>query len=117
LAASAHRFRRTVFQIIIEEGFRPNVAKSRWMTAGMRQHLAGVVVNRHPNIRRDDFDRLKATLTNCVRHGPAGANREGHADFRAHLAGRIAFVSSIHKDRGQKLRTLFERIDWNAGQS
>jgi hypothetical protein len=114
IAASTHRFRRTVLQVIIEEGFRPNAAKSRWMTAGMRQHLAGVVVNRHPNIRRDEYDRLKAILTNCIRHGPAGQNRDGHADFRAHLAGRIAHIRSIHPSRGERLQRLFERIDWSS---
>jgi hypothetical protein len=112
LAAAGIRFRRVVWQIIAEEGFRANAAKGRWMTAGTRQHLTGVVVNRRPNIRRDDFDRLKAILTNCVRHGPAGQNRGGDPDFRAHLLGRIAHVAAIHPDRGRKLRGLADRIDW-----
>ena len=111
-AAAAHRFRRTVFQIIVEEGFQINVAKSRWMTAGIRQHLAGVVVNQHPNVRRDEYDLLKAILTNCVRHGPVGQNLDSHADFRAHLAGRIAHIGSIHAERGRKLLEFFDRIDW-----
>jgi hypothetical protein len=107
------RFRRMVWQIIAEEGFRANAVKSRWMTAGGRQHLAGVVVNKKPNIRRDEFDRLKAMLTNCIRHGPAGQNREGHPDFRAHLLGRIAHVAMLNAERGARLRILAERIDWS----
>ncbi len=31
---------------------------------------------------RDDYDRLKATLCNCVRLGPHEQNRDGVADFR-----------------------------------
>ena len=116
-ARTGHRFRRTVLQVILEEGFRPNAAKSRWMTPGGRQHLAGLVVNRLPNVRRDEFDLLKAILTNCVRHGPAGQNRGSHPDFRAHLLGRIAHVSAVHRERGGKLRGLFDRIDWSAGSS
>ena len=55
------------------------------MRRGVRQHLAGVVVNQHPDVARSEFDTLKAILTNCVRHGVASQNREGHADFHAHL--------------------------------
>jgi hypothetical protein len=30
------------------------------------------------HVVRADFDRLKATLTNCVRLGPESRNREAH---------------------------------------
>jgi RNA-directed DNA polymerase len=111
-AHSGHRFRRIVLQIIVEEGFRPNGAKSRWMTPGGRQQLTGVVVNQHPNIKRAEFDLLKAILTNCIRFGPAEQNREGRADFRAHLLGRIAHVGFVNPTRGQKLRAQAQRIVW-----
>jgi len=79
----------------------------------VRQQLADVVVNAHPNVRREEYDRLKAILTNCVRHGPASQNRAGHADFRGHLAGRIAFVTMLNAGRGRRLRTLFAAIHWD----
>ena len=60
---------------------------------------------------RSDFDRLKATLTNCVRYGP-----ESQGCQRAHLLGRITFVESIHATRGQKLREIFSRIRWADGK-
>jgi hypothetical protein len=112
LARSDHRFRRVVFQVIVEEGFCPNLAKSRWMGAGGRQQLAGTVVNRHPNARRDEFDRLKAILTNCVRRGPDSQNRDGRSDFRAHLLGRIAHVAFLNPARGKILRSVADRIAW-----
>ena len=112
-ADSGRRFRRIVWQIITEEGFKANAAKGRWMTVGGRQHLAGVVVNRKPNVRRDEYDRLKAILTNCLRLGPAGQNRDGHPDFRAHLLGRVAHVTALNPDRGNKLRAVADRIDWS----
>jgi RNA-directed DNA polymerase len=111
-ARAGSRFRRTAFQIILEEGFRPNVAKCRWMTPGGRQHLAGVVVNQRVNVRRSEYDRLKAILTNCMRHGPAKQNRDACADFRAHLVGRIAHLASLHPARGERLRSLLARIRW-----
>ena len=105
-------FRVRVAEIVMEEGFEPNLRKSRRMGQSVRQQLAGVVVNVRPNVGRDEFDRLKAILTNCVRHGPAGQNRDGRADFRAYLGGRVAHVAMINPSRGARLRALFERINW-----
>ena len=98
--------------ILAEEGFAANHRKTRIMRRGVRQHLAGIVTNERLNVARDEFDRLKATLHNCLRHGPAGQNREGHPAFREHLAGRVAFVESIHAARGGRLRAIFDRIEW-----
>jgi hypothetical protein len=82
------------------------------MRRGVRQYLAGIVTNEHLNLIRRDYDLLKATLTNCVRHGPESQNREGHADFRTHLKGRVSFVEMVNPKRGARLRNLFDRIAW-----
>src|SRR5882757_7819190 len=86
------RFSIHVAAILMEEGFSVHHRKTRIMRQGVRQHLAGVVANQHPNVIRPDFDRLKATLNNCVRLGPETQNRAGHPSFRSHLDGRVAFV-------------------------
>jgi hypothetical protein len=114
LERAARRFQVEVCRIALEEGFEVNTRKTRFMRRGRRQQLAGVVVNERPNCRRDAYDVLQATLVNCVRHGPAGQNRAGVADFRAHLAGRIAHLAQLNARRGEKLRALFARIDWGA---
>jgi RNA-directed DNA polymerase len=101
-----------VTAIASEEGFVVNHRKTRAMHRARRQLLTGIVVNEKANVRRTEFDRLKATLTNCVRHGPQSQDREGRNDFRAHLAGRIAYVASLNASRGQKLQELFARIAW-----
>jgi hypothetical protein len=106
------RFADHVAAVLIEESFAVHHRKTRIMRQGVRQYLAGLVVNSHVNALRPDFDRLKATLTNCVRQGPASQNRDGRPSFRAHLEGRIAFVSMINRARGSKLRKIFERIEW-----
>lgn len=107
------RFKLHVAATAGEEGFSVHHRKTRVMRRGVRQRLAGVVVNSRLNVARADYDRLKATLTNCLRHGAASQNRAGHADFRAHLLGRISFVEMVNAPRGKKLRELFERIEWN----
>jgi hypothetical protein len=113
LERGVRRFQVLVCRVALEEGFTLQTRKSRFMRQGVRQQLAGVVVNVHPNVRRDEYDRLKAILTNCVRHGPASQNRDGHADFRGHLAGRIAYVTMLNPARGGRLRALFEQIQWD----
>jgi hypothetical protein len=106
------RFHVAVCRVALEEGFEVNTRKTRFLRRALRQQLAGVVVNERPNLARADYDRLKATLHNCVRHGPDGQNRDGHADFRAHLAGRVAHAAWLNPARGRRLRELFERIRW-----
>ncbi|MDR8729678.1 reverse transcriptase family protein [Burkholderia pseudomultivorans] len=117
LARAIDRLQVRVAAIAFDEGFALQLRKTRVMRRGARQQLAGVVVNRHPNLARDEFDLLKAILTNCVRHGPASQNRDAHADFRAHLAGRVAHAAALNAARGAKLRALFERIAWGDAEA
>jgi hypothetical protein len=109
---SAEAFAGRVGAILLEEGFHAAYRKTRLMRQSVRQQLTGLVVNRHLNLTREDYDRLKAILTNCARNGPQGQNRDVLPDFRAHLMGCVAFVESIHPARGAKLRSLFNRIAW-----
>ncbi|MCO6044239.1 reverse transcriptase family protein [Aeoliella sp. ICT_H6.2] len=112
LARRAKRFCTHVAATAMDEGFQLNFRKTRIMRASQRQQVAGVVVNSHPNVSRSEFDRLKATLTNCARHGPASQNRDGHPHWQQHLAGRVAHFEMLNPARGAKLRALFESISW-----
>jgi RNA-directed DNA polymerase len=106
------RFATHAAAIVIEEGFAVHHRKTRLMRQGVRQHLAGLVTNRRINVARMDFDRLKAILHNCIRHGPESQNRDHHAAFRSHLEGRVGFVEAINPIKGKRLREIFERIEW-----
>jgi hypothetical protein len=99
-------------QIVVEEGFAVRPAKTRIMRQGVRQQLAGVVVNQRVNVSRREFDLLKAILHNAIQNGPGSENRERRPNFREHLLGRIAWISSLNAERGKKLRGMFERIAW-----
>ena len=106
------RFSTHVVAILLEEGFAVHHRKTRIMRQGVRQRLVGLVANQHANILRTDFDRLKATLTNCLRRGPESQNRDAHPSFRSHLDGRVGFVEMINPVKGKRLRTIFEQIRW-----
>ena len=103
---------RLVSTIVAEEGFRLNDDKTSRRAAGERQVVTGLVVNARPNVRRTEYDALKATVHNALRTGGPAQNRGDHADFRAHLAGRIAWLEHVHPERGARLRAEFERIAW-----
>ncbi|MEM9658236.1 MAG: reverse transcriptase family protein [Planctomycetota bacterium] len=106
------RFHIHVCAIVAEEGFRVHHRKTRIMPQAVCQRLAGMVVNQRLNVSRTVFDRLKATLVNCVRYGPDSQNHERRGDFRRHLEGRIAFVAMVNARRAKRLRALFEQISW-----
>ena len=114
LRTGAARLRRLVTTVAAGEGWVLNVRKSRVLGRSGRQAVCGVVVNVRPNPRRQDFDALKATLTNCVRHGPAVQNRDGVADWRAHLQGRVSQMAMLNPARGRKLWAIFDRVVWSS---
>lgn len=103
---------RTVADIVRDEGYVLHPAKSRTMCQATTQRVTGIVVNQHLNVSRVEFDRLKAILTNCRRHGPSGQNREGHPEFRAHLEGRIGWVAQLNPAKAARLYAIFDAIDW-----
>ena len=111
-ARGVERFSAHVGAIAIEEGYEVAHHKTRVMRRGVRQRTAGLVLNERINVARDEYDALRATLFNCTRGDPRQQDRVGRPDFRAHLAGRVAHVASVHPERGRRLKALFDRIDW-----
>ncbi|MDQ3466287.1 MAG: hypothetical protein M3500_16735 [Actinomycetota bacterium] len=100
----ANRIVASIRRIIEEEGFLLNNGKTRVQPRDGRQTVTGIVVNDKPNVARDDYERLCATLHNAALTGAQAQNRSGHPDFRAHLLGRIAWVEALNPARGRRLR-------------
>jgi len=114
LATASARIAAWVGQIALDEGYAVNHRKTRLATQAHAQRVCGVVVNRHANMPRDDFDRLRAVLHQCSLHGPSSQNREGHADFRAHLRGKLNWATQLNPAKARRLHALWDRIDWGA---
>lgn len=110
--AVAPWFPGRVAELVRDEGFRVNPAKTRRMGRGARQELVGVVVNAGLALPRAERERLEAILTNCVRRGPAGENREGRPEWRSHLEGRVAWVRQVCPRHAERLERLLATIDW-----
>lgn len=107
------RFRLFVSVIAMEEGFPVNHRKTNVMTQSNRQIVTGLVLNEKLNVPREEFDRLKATLHQCVLKGHESQNHDSHHDFRSHLLGRIQYVGQNNDSRRSKLMQLFDRIHWH----
>ena len=101
----------TVCEIATEEGFRVHPGKTRFQPRARRQRVTGLVVNDHPNVTRETYDRLRATLFNCVRFGPRSQTERPLPDFEAHLRGLVEWCSTT-PHREEKLRGLFGQITW-----
>ncbi len=108
-----NRFRLFVSVIAIEEGFTVNHRKTSVMTSSNRQLVTGLVLNEKLNVPREEFDRLKATLHQCVLKGPQSQNHESHQNFRSHLQGRIQYIRQNNESRARKLMRLFDQITWS----
>ena len=111
-ARAVERFSAHAAAVALEEGFSVNHHKTRIMRQGVRQRLAGVVVNQKVSLRRRDLELLEAILTNCVRLGPESQNRDALPDFHAHLQGRVGFVEMVNREQGQRLRALLDAVQW-----
>lgn len=92
-----------VRHIVQDEGFTVHPEKVHVQRAGGRQCVTGVVVNRGLAVPRDELRRLRAILHAAKKTGLEAQNRDNHADFRAHLRGKIAYVHMIDRARGEQL--------------
>ncbi len=108
----ADRVLWTLLRVVADEGFTVHPAKTRVMYAHQQQRLAGLVVNDHPQVSRADHDALRALLHNAIRTGGEAQNRDGHADFRAHVYGKIAWIGASNAARRDKLLDMASRVDW-----
>lgn len=112
MSRNAGKLLHLVRRIVKTEGLALNEKKTRIMRRNRQQRVTGIVVNEKPNLSRRDFDRLKAILHNCIKHGPENQNRENHPDFQGRIRGKIAHWQHIAPARGSKLFAMYQKIVW-----
>jgi len=114
-AVGGDRFAGLVADVVADEGFRVNPAKTSAVSSARRQAVLGAVVNVHPALPRRERDALRALLHNCATSGWAGQTRgRDPATFRDHVLGRVAWATSLDPVSGARLAALAARIDWSA---
>jgi hypothetical protein len=106
-AVVAGTLARAVPDVVAQEGWHLNPAKTRVMRRGGRQVVTGLTVNTHVNVARADWDRLKATIHHL--RDPADPRR-GDRAFLSALSGRIAWVEQANPHRGTRLRLALDAL-------
>ncbi len=81
---TAHRLRKQVERVIVEEGFVVNAKKTRVMTKGGAQRVTGVTVNRVIGLSRKERRKIRAMLHRDV------------PDQRQRVAGLVAWVQMLN---------------------
>jgi retron-type reverse transcriptase len=94
-----------------DEGFKINGSKTRVLRQNAAQTVTGLVVNDRPAVRRSTVRRLRAILHRARIEGLERQNREGHADFRAWLRGKIAFVRMANPEAGGRLLLELDALE------
>ena len=110
---STTRLAHVVNEVVRDEGFLINAAKTKVMHAHTRQFVTGVVVNEKPNVTRAEFDQLKALIHRCVMKGGFSQSKGPIDQFRAEVEGKVAWVNQTNAARGAKLKAQLARVDWS----
>jgi retron-type reverse transcriptase len=93
-----------------DEGFVVNEKKSRILRRNNAQEVTGLIVNDHPSLPRSEKRRLRAILHRAKREGLAAQNREYRPNFSSWLEGKIAYVTMVQPEVGQRFRGELDSI-------
>lgn len=114
LARQAPRLELLVARAALEAGFALQPRKTQVLKDDGRQRVCGIVVNRHPNLPRDEFDRLKALLHRAVTQGLAAVELPAGVDARAYLRGRVAWAAQLNPAKAVRLQRWLARLESGA---
>ena len=105
-------FIERVETIVRAEGFALVEAKTVVLGQAGRQQLLGAVVNERPTLPRHERDALRALLHNCAAHGWRTQARD-RPNFPEHVRGRVAHANGLDPVFGQRLRALYDAVNWS----
>lgn len=102
------RFLPILKRVVREEGFFLAARKQRIHRKGTRQRVTGLVVNRHPNVPREDYRRLRVLIHRAATEGLAAVrihpDTPADADaVRAHIDGWLAWLQAVNPGRAAPL--------------
>ena len=116
---SVGRLKNLVVKIIKEEGFECHKIKT--LTQRDRMVVTGVIVNKFPNIKKEQRQKIESTLSHLLRSGLEGylidkeikVNEENLDGLKNYLLGTVHQIISINPELGakykKKLLTILER--------
>lgn len=110
---SAKKLKNLFQKIIRQEGFLIKRKKIDIQYKNQRQEVTGIVVNKIPNIAKENRKKLRAIIHNCRVYGPSTQTAENKDKFRERLFGSINYVKQVNPELGEKFQEEFDRINWS----
>lgn len=107
------RYKTLIRMKIAHCGFKVNEEKTRVLSQGSCQKVAGIVVNKKPSVGRKYKRQVRAILHNILKNGPIVENRENHPFFKQQILGKISHIINVEPKLGNKLKERFYSINWD----
>jgi RNA-directed DNA polymerase len=92
-----------VRQIVENEGYTVNEAKTAVMRPQHRQVVTGLVVNETPRVSRRDVRRFRAFLHGCKTLGAEEMSRRLGRNAQAYAAGYLSFLHMVSPEQEEKI--------------
>jgi RNA-directed DNA polymerase len=99
--AAANAIHGAVHQVVMDEGFEINSAKTRLMGRAARQVVTGVVVNQVLGLSREERRRLRAMAHRIKKDAIAGEV----SNLQARFKGKVAYLSMLNPQQASKFAT------------
>lgn len=96
-------------KIILEEGFKLNLYKTKLLSQKNRQIVTGLILNDELSLGHKNFNSLKAKLHSLRYKIP---EVENIMKYKKQLMGQISIYKQINPWQWYKLKEYFNKIDW-----
>jgi len=106
------KFIKEVETVIQASGYRVNRKKLHVQRPHTQQRLLGVTLNQKVGIPRDQYERMRALLHNCVTHGfeaqVARAKKDNVHHLHHWIRGNLAYFTMVAPARAERLKQVYQ---------
>ena len=107
-----------IYSILREEGFEPNLQKSKVIYKSQRQTVTGITVNNKLAISKELSRNIRQEIHFMKKFGVKShleqKGKQGASNTKEHFFGLAHYIYMIDKDKGVALLTELYKIDWNS---
>ncbi|XZF15088.1 reverse transcriptase family protein [Chitinophagaceae bacterium MMS25-I14] len=108
-----------VKKVIRYNGFTINNKKTVYISKHKKQLVTGIIVNNGVYVDKKIINEISQELHYCLKFGYKShleykfKGSKIKSNYKDWLYGKICFVNSVEKERGEKFFKKFNLIDWN----
>jgi RNA-directed DNA polymerase len=106
------RYKKLIFRIIEDEGFKVNLRKVRLHNKGASQKVTGLTVNDKVSLGKTKKKNFLAMLHNIKNNGPILENTLNNPFFKETILGNISFFNLVDPNFASICYAKFNEINW-----